>query len=111
MNCSVWVTGPVSAEPLVGCEPLQAPDAVQESTLLVLQVSVEVSPDTTVVGLAVRLIVGAEAETADDDPPPPLPQAVSPTKEKIKGMTVFCIGIGLTCPPDFNDDSVDVSDL
>ncbi len=113
MNCSVCVIDPVSADPLVGCVPLQPPDAVHESTLLVLQVSVEVSPDATMVGLAERLMVGAEAEAADDDPPPPppLPQAVSPTTEKIRRMTVLCIGIGLTCPPDFNDDSVDVSDL
>jgi hypothetical protein len=83
MNCSVCVKGPVSATPLVGCEPPQPPDAVQASALVVVHVSVEASPDATVVGFAERLIVGTEgggdgdgsATAAVDDPPPPPPQA------------------------------------
>ncbi len=54
----LWVTGPLLSEPDVLCAPDQSPEAVQEVAFLVDQVSVELSPDTTVLGLADSLMVG-----------------------------------------------------
>jgi hypothetical protein len=45
---------PVEAVPFVGREPCQPPDAVQLVAFVLLQVRVELPPEATVVGLAVR---------------------------------------------------------
>jgi hypothetical protein len=49
--------------PLVDCAPLQPPLAVQEVAFVLDQVSVEFPPEAMVVGLAVRLTVGAGPAT------------------------------------------------
>ena len=46
------------ALPFKACDPLQAPEAVHEVALLVVQVSVEVPPVATLVGFAVNDTVG-----------------------------------------------------
>jgi hypothetical protein len=71
---------PVDCEPLAGLTPLQSPPALQELALLADQFSVEPAPLFTVLGLALRLIVGADDFTvmlADCDVLPPLPLQVS----------------------------------
>jgi hypothetical protein len=57
----VVVKAPVEAVPLVALVPLQPPDAVQLVALVELQVRFEAPPVTTVVGLAVNVVVGAGA--------------------------------------------------
>ena len=52
------VSAPVEALPLLPLEPLQPADAVHEVAFVLLQVSVEASPDVTEVGLAVSVTVG-----------------------------------------------------
>ena len=52
------VSAPVDREPLKGRAPDQAPEAEQEVALVDVQVKVELPPLATVLGLAVRLIVG-----------------------------------------------------
>jgi hypothetical protein len=56
--------------------PLHPPDALQEVALLLDQVSEEVAPEFTVLGVAVRVTTGALLETvtvADCAALPPLP--------------------------------------
>lgn len=72
----------MACEPLVVSLPDQAPEAVQEVALVADQVSVALPPSVTVLGLAVKLIVGAGAagvtETVDDCVAlPPAPVQVS----------------------------------
>ena len=50
-------------EPLVVCAPLQAPLAVHEVALVVVHESVEVAPEVTVVGEAVKVTVGGAFTT------------------------------------------------
>ena len=45
--------------PLTDFDPLQAPEAVQEVTFALDQVSVEEEPDFTLLGVAMRLTLGA----------------------------------------------------
>ncbi|MCS6946597.1 MAG: hypothetical protein NZM12_03165 [Steroidobacteraceae bacterium] len=66
---------PVLALPLVGCAPLQPPDAVQEVAFELLQVSWLAPPEFTEVGLAVSCTVGAGGDVPPLLPPPPPPQA------------------------------------
>ena len=68
------MSAPVDALPLVAWEPLQFPDAVHEVAFAELQLSVEELPLTTLVGLAVKVTVGAAGTVvvggvvvADDD--------------------------------------------
>lgn len=77
----VAVSAAVLAEPLVASEPLQPPEAVHEVALVEDQVKVEVAPLLTVLGLAVRVTVGAGFVTvtvADWEALPPLPAQVTP---------------------------------
>ena len=70
------VSAPLDCDPVSVSEPDQAPDAVQELALLELQVSVELPPLATLVGLAVSATVGAAALTmtvADWEADPPAP--------------------------------------
>jgi len=71
----------VDCEPLAALLPDQAPEAVQEVALMADQVSVELLPLATVLGLAVKVTVGEGAVTdtvADCVALPPLPVQVSP---------------------------------
>ena len=71
------VSAPVVCDPLSGLAPAQDPEAVQAVALVVDQVSVELLPLATVLGLAARLMVGTGCvtETVADcvaDPPAPV---------------------------------------
>ena len=70
----------VVCEPLVASVPLQPPEAEQLVALVEDQVSTEVAPLVTVLGLALKLTVGAGAVTvtvADCPALPPVPVQVS----------------------------------
>ncbi len=72
----VAVRAPVDWDPLVASVPVQPPDAVQEVALVELHASVALLPDTTLVGLAVSVTVGAGVVTvtlADCEALPPVP--------------------------------------
>jgi len=76
------VSAPVDCEPLMASLPDHAPEAVQEVALVADQLSVALLPLVIVLGLAVKLIVGAGAgevtETvADCVALPPVPVQVS----------------------------------
>jgi hypothetical protein len=75
------VSAPVDHDPFAGWLPDQAPEAVQEVALVDDQLNVEALPLATVLGLAVKLTVGAGEDTetvADCVALPPLPVQVSP---------------------------------
>jgi len=57
------LSAPVDAEPLIALVPVQAPDALHAVALVAVQLNVEALPLATVLGLAVKLSVGAGAET------------------------------------------------
>jgi hypothetical protein len=70
----------VLAEPLMASVPLHPPDAVHEVALVDDQVSVDLLPALTVVGLALTVTVGAGAvvvTVTDCEALPPLPVQVS----------------------------------
>ncbi len=70
----------VGAEPLVASLPDQAPEAIQEVAFVETHARVELPPLATVLGLAVKLTVGAGAFTetvADCAALPPAPVQVS----------------------------------
>jgi hypothetical protein len=76
----VAVRALVARLPLVGSAPLQPPEAVHAVALVELQVSVEVPPEATVVGFAVKVAVGRGAmatEAAAAGLTPPIPVQVS----------------------------------
>ena len=71
------VSDPVDCEPLTGLAPDQPPEAEQEVALAAFHVSIELDPDATVLGAALRLTEGAAdlMETVADCvalPPTPL---------------------------------------
>jgi len=73
------VSAPVVCDPLTGLAPDHAPEAVQEVALVADQVSVELLPLATVLGLATRLMVGTGCVTvtvADCAALPPVPVQV-----------------------------------
>jgi hypothetical protein len=77
----VAVRAEVVIDPLTGRDPLQPPDAVQEVALVADQVSVEVAPLLTVLGLAARVTAGAVWVTetdADLVAVPPVPVQLNP---------------------------------
>jgi hypothetical protein len=77
----VAVRAAVVFEPLIGSEPAQPPDAVQAVALVADQVSVEVAPLLTVLGLAAKVTAGAVAVTETDADLvvlPPVPVQVNP---------------------------------
>ncbi len=70
----------MDCEPLTALLPDQAPEAVQEVALVLDHVRVELAPLATVLGLAVKLTVGAADVTvtvADCAALPPAPVQVS----------------------------------
>ena len=74
------MSAPVVCDPFSGWLPDHAPEAVQEVALVADQVSVELLPLVTVLGLAVRLTVGAGVVTeteADCVALPPVPEQLS----------------------------------
>ncbi len=74
------MSAPVDCEPLTALLPDQAPEAVHEVALVLDHVSVELAPLATVLGLALRLTVGAGGVTdtvADCNALPPAPVQVS----------------------------------
>jgi hypothetical protein len=84
VNVLVALNAAVTTLPPVDCAPLHPPDAVHAVALVEDQVSVEVPPVVTLVGLALNDTVGADAGGVDEggvleDPPefPPPPQALS----------------------------------
>jgi hypothetical protein len=83
LQVSVYVvaalSGSVASDPLVASEPDHPPDAVQDATSFDDQVSVEVPPFATLVGLALRDTLGVPAATvtvADCEALPPGPVQV-----------------------------------
>jgi hypothetical protein len=73
-------SAPVVCDPLTGLAPDQDPEAVQAVALVADQVSVELLPLATVLGLAERLMVGTGCVTvtvADCAALPPLPVQLS----------------------------------
>jgi hypothetical protein len=73
------VSAPVDCEPLKPLLPDQSPEAVHEVALVADHVNVELPPLATVLGLAVKLTVGAGCVTdtvADCDALPPVPVQV-----------------------------------
>jgi hypothetical protein len=80
VNFVVAVSAGVACEPLVDSVPLQPFEAVQDVAFVVDQVSIEVAPLATVVGLALKVTAGAEVVTdtvADCAALPPAPVQVS----------------------------------
>lgn len=80
MNFDVEVSAGVVTAPLVAWAPAQPPDAVQEVALVEDQVSAEVAPLFTVVGLADKVTAGAAVVTetvATWDALPPDPVQLS----------------------------------
>jgi hypothetical protein len=76
----VALIAPVDCEPLVARAPDQPPDAAQDVALVEVQVSVELPPLTTLVGVALTdtVGVGADTETVTDCPAvPPAPLQVN----------------------------------
>ena len=70
----------MDVDPLVAWAPDQAPEAAHEVALVEDHVSVELAPLAMVLGLALRLTVGAGGVTdtvADCDALPPAPVQVS----------------------------------
>jgi hypothetical protein len=57
------VNAPVDCDPLTGMEPLQLPLAAHEVALVADQVSVELLPEVMALGPALKVTVGAPAET------------------------------------------------
>jgi len=58
---AVAVSAPVDCDPLVALAPDQAPEAVHEVAFVADQVTVELDPLATVLGLAVTVTLGAAA--------------------------------------------------
>jgi hypothetical protein len=76
---AVAASAAVFCEPLAASEPLQPPVAAQEVALAEVQVKVDAAPLATVLGLALRLTVGAGVVTVtvvDCAALPPLPVQV-----------------------------------
>jgi hypothetical protein len=76
------VSAPVEAAPVVGSDPLQAPDAVHDVALVELQLSLDVLPLVRPVGEAVKVTVGAAGPAATATVAvaaacPPAPEQVS----------------------------------
>jgi len=71
---------PVECEPLVASLPVQPPEAVQEVAFVDVQDRVELEPLAMVLGLALKLTVGAAEVTvtvADCAALPPVPVQVN----------------------------------
>jgi hypothetical protein len=77
----VAVSAAVLVEPLVASDPLQPPEALQAVAFVDDQVNADLAPLATVLGLAVKVTVGAAlvtATVADCVALPPVPAQVIP---------------------------------
>ncbi len=84
---------PVDCDPLAALVPDQAPEAVHEVALVADQVSVELPPLATVLGLAAKATVGVGEVTetvADCEALPPLPVQESPYVTLAVSVPVVC---------------------
>jgi hypothetical protein len=94
-------TAPVDCEPLRPLEPLQPPDALQEVASVLDHVSVEETPDFTLLGLAVSVTIGALPETvtvADCVADPPAPVQVSSYSVVLLRAPVDIVPLAATLP-------------
>jgi len=85
----------VECDPLVVSAPLHPPDAVQEVALVDDQDSVELPPFATVLGLALKLTVGAGEDTvtvADCAALPPVPV-------QVRVYEAFAVSAPVDCEP------------
>jgi len=76
----VAASAAVFCEPLMASEPLQPPEAAQAVALAEDQLNIDVAPLATVLGLALKVTVGAAEVTvtvADCDALPPAPAQVT----------------------------------
>jgi hypothetical protein len=81
--------------------PDQPPEAVQAVALLAAQVSVELLPLVTVLGLALSVIVGAAAEmdmVVDCEAVPPAPVQVNPYVAVAFSAPVDCVPLSAWAP-------------
>jgi hypothetical protein len=79
VNFVVALSAAVACDPVVAWAPVQPPEALHEVAFVDDQVSVEVAPLFTVVGLAAKVTAGAGVLTdivADCDALPPVPLQV-----------------------------------
>jgi hypothetical protein len=85
---------PVPWEPLVGTAPDQPPEAVQEVALVVDQPKVELPPEATLAGFALKETVGGAVTVtvADCDAVPPAPV-------QLKVNFVVALSAAVTCDP------------
>ena len=93
--------GPLDCEPLEFRLPDHAPEAEQRVALALDQVSVELPPGTTVLGLAVSLISGAALVTvtvADWVLEPPGPVQLKPNSELFDSAPVSHVPLVATGP-------------
>jgi hypothetical protein len=96
------VRAPVDCDPLAALVPDQAPVAVHEVALVADQVSVELPPLATVLGLAAKVTVGVGEVTetvADCEALPPLPVHESPYVALAVSVPVLCDPL-TALPPD-----------
>jgi hypothetical protein len=101
VNLVVADSAEVLAEPLIGSDPLQPPDAVQAAALVADQVSAEAPPLATVLGLADSVMAGAAWVTetvADCVALPPVPVQVSPKVELAVRAPVDCEPLAALVP-------------
>jgi len=85
------VSAPEDCEPLSALLPGQAPEPEHVVAFFADQVSIVAAPELTVLGLAVSVIEGAEAETvtmADCVAEPPVPVQVSPNSVVLESAPV-----------------------
>lgn len=101
VNLVVAVNAEVLVEPFIGSDPLQPPDAVQAVALVADQVSAEVRPLATVLGLADNVMAGAAWVTetvADWVALPPVPVQVIPKVELAVRAPVDCEPLAALVP-------------
>jgi hypothetical protein len=101
VNLVVADNAAVLAEPFIGSDPLQPPDAVQAVALVADQVSAEAPPLATVLGLAASVMAGAAWVTetvADCVALPPVPVQVSPKVELAVRAPVDCEPLAALVP-------------
>jgi hypothetical protein len=101
VNVEPVLIGPLDSEPLALRLPDQAPEAEQRVAFKLDQVSVELPPGTTVLGLAVSLISGAVLVTvtvADWVLVPPGPVQLKPNSEVFESAPVSHVPLVATGP-------------
>lgn len=84
---------PVACDPLTALVPDQAPEAVHDVALVAVQVSVELPPLATELGLAAKVTVGVGEVTetvADCEALPPLPVQERPYVALAVSVPVVC---------------------